>query len=30
MGELFKVLALAKSEGIRWPGFAVADRAHRL
>jgi SAM-dependent MidA family methyltransferase len=30
MGELFKVLALAKSEGIRWPGFAVADRSHRL
>lgn len=30
MGELFKVLALAKSEGITWPGFAVADRSHRL
>jgi SAM-dependent MidA family methyltransferase len=30
MGELFKVLALAKSDGIRWPGFAVADRSHRL
>jgi SAM-dependent MidA family methyltransferase len=30
MGELFKVLALAKSDDIRWPGFAVADRSHRL
>jgi len=30
MGELFKVLALAKSEDIRWPGFAVAERSHRL
>jgi SAM-dependent MidA family methyltransferase len=30
MGELFKVLALAKSERIEWPGFAVADRSHRL
>ena len=30
MGELFKVLALAKSDGIQWPGFAVADRSHRL
>ena len=30
MGELFKVLALAKSEKIPWPGFAVADRSHRL
>jgi len=30
MGELFKVLALAKSENIAWPGFAVADRSHRL
>lgn len=30
MGELFKVLALAKSSNIRWPGFAVADRSHRL
>jgi SAM-dependent MidA family methyltransferase len=30
MGELFKVLALAKSGGIAWPGFAVADRSHRL
>ena len=30
MGELVKVLALAKSPGIAWPGFAVADRTHRL
>jgi len=30
MGELFKVLALAKSETIEWPGFAVVDRRHRL
>ena len=30
MGELFKVLALAKSDGIEWPGFALADRSHRL
>jgi len=30
MGELFKVLALAESEGIAWPGFALADRRHRL
>jgi SAM-dependent MidA family methyltransferase len=30
MGELFKVLALARSEGIAWPGFARGDRAHRL
>ena len=30
MGELFKVLALARSEGIAWPGFALADRRHRL
>jgi len=30
MGELFKVLALAKSEAIAWPGFALADRRHRL
>jgi SAM-dependent MidA family methyltransferase len=30
MGELFKVLGLAKSEHIAWPGFAVADRSHRL
>lgn len=30
MGELFKVLALARSDGIAWPGFALADRRHRL
>ncbi len=30
MGELFKVLALAKSDGIAWPGFALGDRGHRL
>jgi SAM-dependent MidA family methyltransferase len=30
MGELFKVLALTKSEDIAWPGFAVIDRSHRL
>jgi SAM-dependent MidA family methyltransferase len=27
MGELFKVLALAKSDGIAWPGFALTDRS---
>jgi len=30
MGELFKVIALAKSDGIAWPGFALTDRSHRL
>ena len=30
MGELFKVLALARSEAIAWPGFTLADRRHRL
>ncbi len=30
MGELFKVLALAKSNDIDWLGFALADRSHRL
>jgi len=30
MGELFKVLALAKSSNVQWPGFAIADRSHRL
>jgi SAM-dependent MidA family methyltransferase len=30
MGELFKVLALAKGETMQWPGFALADRSHRL
>ncbi|MEP7184124.1 MAG: SAM-dependent methyltransferase, partial [Betaproteobacteria bacterium] len=30
MGELFKVLALAKTDGIAWPGFALVERSHRL
>src|SRR4029077_12249482 len=30
MGEFFKVLALAKSTSIEWPGFALVDRRHRL
>lgn len=30
MGELFKVLALARGDGIAWPGFALADMTHRL
>ena len=30
MGELFKVLALARSDGIAWPGFTQGDRSHRL
>jgi SAM-dependent MidA family methyltransferase len=30
MGELFKVLALARTDGIAWPGFAIADMRHRL
>jgi len=30
MGELFKILALARSDAIAWPGFGVADRRHRL
>ena len=30
MGELFKVLALSRGEGIEWPGFAVRDMRHRL
>ncbi len=30
MGELFKVLALAKSDHIGWPGFALVDHRHRL
>jgi SAM-dependent MidA family methyltransferase len=30
MGELFKVLALARSPDIEWPGFALADRTDRL
>ena len=27
MGELFKVLALARTEGIAWPGFALGERS---
>jgi len=30
MGELFKVLALARTERIDWPGFAISDRSSRL
>jgi SAM-dependent MidA family methyltransferase len=30
MGELFKVLALAKGERIAWPGFSLVNAAHRL
>jgi SAM-dependent MidA family methyltransferase len=30
MGELFKVVALSRGEGIAWPGFAFADMRHRL
>ena len=30
MGELFKVLALARDENIAWPGFAIVNRADRL
>ena len=30
MGELFKVLALARGENIAWHGFALADMSHRL
>jgi SAM-dependent MidA family methyltransferase len=30
MGELFKVLALARSTDIAWPGFSLADRSDRL
>jgi SAM-dependent MidA family methyltransferase len=30
MGELFKVIALARSGPIRWPGFSLADHRHRL
>jgi len=30
MGELVKVLALARSSAIAWPGFTLADRSHRL
>jgi len=30
MGELFKVLALARGDAIDWPGFALSDRSHAL
>jgi SAM-dependent MidA family methyltransferase len=30
MGELFKVLALARSDDIEWPGFTLSDRTDRL
>jgi SAM-dependent MidA family methyltransferase len=30
MGELFKVLALARTPGIAWTGFALGDARHRL
>ena len=30
MGELFKVMALARSDDIAWPGFTLADMRHRL
>ena len=30
MGELFKVLALAKGDAIVWPYFGDGDRSHRL
>jgi len=30
MGELFKVLALARDPILAWPGFMLADRSHRL
>jgi SAM-dependent MidA family methyltransferase len=30
MGELFKVLALARDATIAWPGFAIVNRADRL
>ena len=30
MGELFKVLALARGEGIEWRGFSLTDHSHRL
>jgi SAM-dependent MidA family methyltransferase len=30
MGELFKVLAVTRSERIDWPGFALANHRHRL
>jgi SAM-dependent MidA family methyltransferase len=30
MGELFKVLALARDDDIAWPGFSISNRADRL
>ena len=30
MGELFKVLALTRGDGIEWPGFALRNMRHRL
>jgi SAM-dependent MidA family methyltransferase len=30
MGELFKVIAFARADGICWPGFALAESSHRL
>ncbi|MEP7063143.1 MAG: SAM-dependent methyltransferase [Betaproteobacteria bacterium] len=30
MGELFKVIALTRSDGIAWRGFAMGDKAHTL
>ena len=30
MGELFKVLVLAKTDGVVWSGFKAGDRTHRL
>jgi SAM-dependent MidA family methyltransferase len=30
MGELFKVLALARDDAIAWPGFSILNRADRL
>ena len=30
MGELFKVLALARDTSIDWPGFSIVNRADRL
>jgi hypothetical protein len=30
MGELFKVIALARSPDIAWRGFSVVDASHRL
>jgi SAM-dependent MidA family methyltransferase len=30
MGELFKVLALARGDDAGWPGFALSDMRRRL